>query len=182
MSDVVLGKAPTDNAERDAIHVAVVPMVASENLHPGQRVGVVADGIAGPTDKIVGIVDPYLTGVVVKDTSFWLCLLPGTVTGMRHHWSHSAFSDALSQGDDTEKSKSEQWLREYAKRVNTYDENENQAFARLIDGLSSGELYFYGTDLHGLYDVNDSHELQHHAEVYLGIRIDYSRFTFSCSC
>jgi len=181
MSDVVLGKAPTDNAERDAIHVAVVPMVASENLHPAQRVGVVADGIAGPTDKIVGIVDPYLTGVVVKDTSFWLCLLPGTVTGMRHHWSHQAFSDALSQGDDTEKSKSEQWLREYAKRANPYD-SESDAFERLLSGLRLGELYFYGSDLHGLYDVDDAEELKRHAEVYLGIQIDYSRFSFSCSC
>ena len=42
MSDVRLGSLVDGSAERDAIHVAVVPVVASEMLRPGQRVGKVA--------------------------------------------------------------------------------------------------------------------------------------------
>lgn len=98
MSDVTLGVLPSGPVERDAIHVAVVPMIASEMLRPGQRIGVVGDGIAGPSGKITGIVDPYLTDVVPKGSAFWMCLLPGTVTGMRHHWIHPDFSGPAMPG------------------------------------------------------------------------------------
>ncbi len=91
MSDVTLGVVPPANSERDAIHVAVIPMRASELLRPGQRVGVIENGVAGPSQKAIGIVDPYLTDVVPKDGMFWMALLPGTVTGMRHEWQHPAF-------------------------------------------------------------------------------------------
>lgn len=91
MSDVVLGRVPPANSERDAIHVAVIPMRASETLRAGQRVGVLGDQLAGPSNKTTGIVDPFLTGVIAKDSWFWMALLPGTVTGMRHEWQHPAF-------------------------------------------------------------------------------------------
>ena len=64
MSDVLLGTIPDKGEPRDAIHVAVVPMVASEMLRPGQRVGVISKGVAGPAASVLGIVDPYLLDVV----------------------------------------------------------------------------------------------------------------------
>lgn len=180
MSDVVLGVLPTGQSERDAIHVAVIPMIAAEMLRPGQRIGLVGDGIAGPSGTITGIVDPYLTDVIPKGAAFWMCLLPGTVTGMRHHWIHPDFNGPVSPviGD---KATSEQWLRQYAKRVNSYDEGD-KGFTRLIHGLESRELFFHGSDLHGRYDLDDEEELRIHAEIYLGHQIDFDRFEYSCSC
>jgi len=177
MSDVILGKLTVLSQGRDAIHVAIIPMKASEALNPGQRVARLGDELAGPatTDRpVVGIVDPFLTEDVPAGEVFWLCLLPNTVTGMRHHWNHPAFSPRDS-------SSSEEWLREYAARVNSYDEPES-AFQRLIEGLKTGELLFYGSDLHGLYELDDADELRRHAEAYLGIPIQWGNFTFSCSC
>lgn len=110
---VVLGEKPMAGDERDAIHVAVVPMVASEMLRPGQRVGVLDGELAGPSEDVVGVVDPYLTDVVFKGERFWLCLLPNTVTGMRHHWSHPVFSAAETSTPSKEQSKA--WLTEFAK-------------------------------------------------------------------
>lgn len=40
----------------------------------------------------------------------------------------------------------------------------------------------YGRDLTGVYDLEDVDELRFHAERYLGIRINWDNFTFSCSC
>ena len=91
MSEIMLGSLIESAAERNAIHVAVVPAVASEMLRPGQRVGQVAGNEFGPSSSVVGIVDPYLTDVVPKGSRFWLMLLPDSVTGMRHHWSHPLF-------------------------------------------------------------------------------------------
>ena len=175
MSDVLLGTIPDRGEARDAIHVAIIPMVASEMLRPGQRVGVISKGVAGPTVKTLGIVDPYLLDVVPKGSAFWMCLLPGTVKGMRHHWVHPDFSES------EERSESETWLRAYAVLKNNYDTPE-LAFERLIEGLKTRELFFNGSDLHGLYDINDIGDLQFHAEAYLGIKIDFNGFEFSCSC
>ncbi len=94
MDDIMLGNTPDSTAERDAVHVAIAAMIAAERLEPGQRVGFHDNG--GATDAIsagltVGIVDPFLYGPVEKGERFWMLLLPGTVTGMRHHWIHPQF-------------------------------------------------------------------------------------------
>lgn len=92
-----LGKLITGNVGRDAIHVAIAPVTAGEDLRPGERVGFVA----GCTSVVysmwagaVGIVDPFLTQLVKKGERFWLCLFPGTVTSLRHQWTHPSFPPA----------------------------------------------------------------------------------------
>lgn len=89
MSDVTLGTIPNENENRDAIHVAVIPMVASEMLRPGQRVGIVGPSTVGPSSDVIGIVDPFLQDVVPKGSRFWLMLLPNTVTGILPRWRDS---------------------------------------------------------------------------------------------
>lgn len=79
-SEVCLGKAPEGDAGRDAVHVAVIPMTAVRVVQPGERLA-------------NGIVDPFLTAPVQPGERFWLCLYPGTVTGMRHAWQHPCFPD-----------------------------------------------------------------------------------------
>lgn len=93
-----LGKL-IENGEtrRDAIHVAIAPAEASEDLQPGQHVGLDGgpDHAWGKADKKIGIVDPYLTDTVKKGERFWLFLYPGTVIGMRHYWKHPSFERAI---------------------------------------------------------------------------------------
>ncbi len=101
MSDVPqLGKLVTETgARRDCVHVAIVPVTAACPLAPGQRGGFVKEGntdLVGTArqDKPVeplGIVDPFLTEEVRPGERFYLFLFPGTITGMRHVWSHPSF-------------------------------------------------------------------------------------------
>ena len=80
---------------RDAIHIAVAPVTAAERLSPGQHVGLVRAGdpeLVGPCDNTIGIVDPFLAEAVEPGQRFWLFLYPGTVTSLRHLWTHPAFT------------------------------------------------------------------------------------------
>ena len=83
-----LGTIIDENEKRDAIHLAVCPVVAKEKLHPGQDVG--ADGT---TKEPVGIVDPFLKQVVLPGQYFWLVIYPRQINSLRHVWSHPAFPD-----------------------------------------------------------------------------------------
>jgi hypothetical protein len=88
-----LGELITGAASRDAIHVAVAPMVAGQKLNPGEPVmlGGLGAFSAVSMDTAIGIVDPYLDSAVNEGERFWLCLMPGTVTSLRHEWEHPAF-------------------------------------------------------------------------------------------
>jgi hypothetical protein len=91
-----LGKLIEDgDRRRDAVHIAVVPMTAESPLNPGQPVGLSrADDaeFADVTDNPIGIVDPFLTAPVQAGERFWLCLYPGTITSLRHVWTHPEFA------------------------------------------------------------------------------------------
>lgn len=175
MSNPTLGKRPVGN-DRDAIHLAIIPAIAGECMTPGKKV-MLKDGVARLSDTdAIGIVDPFLPEALVSGDRFWLCLFPNTVTGMRHHWSHPAFPD-----ESIDRDAAEEWLREYARCMNTYD-SDTEAFERLIEGLENKDLFAYGTDLHGLYELEEADELKRNAEIYLGKEIDWDDFEFSCSC
>lgn len=84
---------------RDAIHIAVAPVAAAVRLTPGQHVGLVRDSnldLVGPSDRPLGVVDPFLTAAVEPGQRFWLFLYPGTITGLRHVWTHPVFAAAAA--------------------------------------------------------------------------------------
>ena len=165
----MLGQIP-ETKERDAVHVAIIPMEAGELLLPGQRVGI-TDGKAGAGGKIVGIVDPFLTDVVSKGTTFWLCLLPNTVTGMRHHWEHPDFNEVTFHPS---KEKSEQWLRNFA-----YE--KDYPFESLVEEAltATGDyLVLYQTEVSG--EIPD--KFWSHLENYTGKKVRIKSRYFSCSC
>jgi len=95
-----LGQLITDgDRRRDAIHVAVAPVTAAARLAPGQHVGLVQDGnteLVGPCDRVIGVVDPFLAADVEPGQRFWLFLYPGTITGLRHVWTHPVFTAAAA--------------------------------------------------------------------------------------
>lgn len=176
MTDVVLGKLIDSPQERDAVHVATVPMTAAELLRPAQRVGIVGEGIAGPSANVVGIVDPYLTDVVPKGAQFWLCLLPGTVTGMRHHWAHPAFNSSAAPVGD--KAASEAWLKGAAKTLGVPYEELISDHSPLVtsDYINNGE---HIRDL--WYEMDD--EFWKHHKIVTGRDVpEDDRGGFTCSC
>ncbi len=87
-----LGQLIDDTQHRDAIHIAVAPVEAAEQLRPGQHIGVRVDGRASTRGTApIGIVDPFLKADVLEGQRFWLFLYPYTITSLRHDWTHPAF-------------------------------------------------------------------------------------------
>lgn len=96
-----LGFIIGDNEKRDAIHLAVDPIEAAEDLKPGQHVSLVfgsghalgAMGHSKKTKETVGIVDPFLERGPRKGEKFWLVMYPRMISSLRHVWTHPAFPD-----------------------------------------------------------------------------------------
>lgn len=184
-STIPLGKLASEDAGRDAIHIAVAPVVAAATLAPGDHVGVEADGRASKTSKHIGIVDPYLKASVKPGDRFYLCLYPNTITSLRHHWVHPAFKEEAPPAKaDFDKAESEAWLREYAIRFKSYATDNEDAYQMLISDLRERRICYQGSDMHGLGDLEDANELSHHASVVLGTPINFHDYgwTFTCSC
>lgn len=87
---------------RDAIHLAVEPVMAGQDLQPGQQIGI-KEGLAWPVGYIFGvdeevtcqgIVDPFLPRGPKSGEFFWFIMNPRMVTSLRHVWTHPDFPEA----------------------------------------------------------------------------------------
>jgi hypothetical protein len=76
MNETVLGKLAEESGIRDAIHVATITAIATHELRPGDRVGLINGNEAVYGVDVIGIVDPFLTELVKKGQVFQLCLFP----------------------------------------------------------------------------------------------------------
>lgn len=186
-----LGTIIDDKQKRDAIHLAVEPIVAGEVLRPGNHIKIdkgVAYRIA--TGEGLSIVDPFLGGTVKKGERFWLILYPRTINSLRHVWSHPSFPDEVGT-EAPDKSASEAWLRKFC---HDSDSPDYDTVMELIDkgslpstdtryytsGGDYGEasLHFRGEDASGAIPS----EFWIHAEIVLGRKLLYHPEYFSCSC
>lgn len=113
-SKLGLGKIITTEQFRDAIHVAVAPVTAGESLSPGEHVALDEDGEARSIDNPIGVVDPFLLKKVKAGERFWLFLYPGSITSLRHEWSHPAFDAAGQSIPSQPTTDSEKWMRAWA--------------------------------------------------------------------
>jgi hypothetical protein len=183
-----LGTIIDERAGRDAIHLAVEPVVAGESLKPGDDVSI-KDGQAmlafGPDSNApVGIVDPFLRIGVEPGDRFWLVVYPRTITSLRHVWTHPAFpeeqkNDAKQTTVRNTKAKSEAWLRNFIARSDcpTYED----VIAAAVDPpefWSDDYLHFHGQDAHGSIPP----EFWDHVEIVTGLRCRKRPSYFSCSC
>lgn len=203
-----LGKIIDETQKRDAIHLAVEPVIAGEDLKPGQHI-TVENGIARKTriGEGLGIVDPFLPKTVMQGERFWFVMYPRTIRSLRHVWSHPAFPDEapleglpsemnaiqVFEGDGErhdpktrkarETAAAEAWLRQYAQRVNHAIDNPQQAYETLMDDIRNKAITYRGTDMHSLGDLKDADELRENASIVLGHEVRWEEFEyFSCSC
>lgn len=90
----ILDPADASN-KRDAIHIAVEPVIAKTRLRRGDTIELI-NGEAWPADakRATGIVDPFLENYMVEPgEKFWMLVKPRTITSLRHVWSHPAFPE-----------------------------------------------------------------------------------------
>ncbi len=180
--------------QRDAVHIAVAPVIAGDDLSPGRDLAILRDGVtavfAGNNGEgAVGIADPFLKGWnIPKGTRFWMFLYQGSVTTLRHEWTHPSFPDPTTSApkkDEVSPSQiqeAENWLRTYAARVNYYLGPEG-AFEQLIADLRDGRITYHGTDMHSRDELIDADDLRLYASIYLKRPINFDDFEyFSCTC
>lgn len=183
-----LGYVIDETAKRDAIHVAVEPAYAAQMLRPGQHVGFVDGKASTKAEKLVGIVDPFINGMIEKGQRFWLLLYPRTITSLRHVWSHPDFEDvqhddAMSCMEETliKKVQSEKWLRDFI------DDSGCPSYEYVIAAALDFDTNDWSDGLH--FDGQDAHgsippEFWDHVEVVTGRPIPdkHRKEYFSCSC
>lgn len=122
-----LGTIIDSNEKRDAIHLAVEPVIAGEDLSVGEDVSVVnGEAISGWERKdTLGIVDPFLKQSVKKGQRFWLVIYPRKITSLRHVWSHPDLpefhfslpeesQEPINPTDGTTKQASKIWITHFA--------------------------------------------------------------------
>ena len=96
MVNTEVGRLIEAGQGRDAIHIAVAPVIAVERLSPGQPIGFVKEGDTenvGANCVHLGIVDPFLKAPVFLGDRFFMFLFPNTITSLRHEWVHPAFGE-----------------------------------------------------------------------------------------
>lgn len=177
-----LGTIIDETQKRDAIHLAVDPVVAGERLRPGDHISV-KDGIATATDvgAGLGIVDPFLSAPVKKGERFWFVMYPRQVRSLRHVWSHPQFPDEPERRavpSESGEELSEKWLREYAEELGvTYRDLIGSA----KEFLTTHSYMVRGGILEG---KSTSAEFWDHFQVVTGMMVESHRRAnfFSCSC
>ncbi len=178
-----LGEFPNASQERDAVHVAIIPVVAKRDLVPGEHVkpsdvshpDLIEDG-----DELIGFVDPVLfkkVKKIKKDRVFWLCLYPGSIISLRHDFDHPAFARS-SQPDVSKMAEAKQWLTCYA---HTLRASYEELLSHTGDYLKYGSRWSEGSRFDG-EDLPD--EFWDHYETVTGetVKDDDRNNFFSCSC
>ena len=178
-----IGKLLTNvvGTDRDAIHIAVMRVIAAEDMYPGASVSL-AYGTKNQVKRQdyrerLGIIDPFLKELCVrKGQECWLFVEPNTVTGMTHHWQHPAFDQQALPTNE-----SEEWLRKFAEKWNfDYDEMISEA-------VVGGYIVAMGMDIHSASELapGDEDLFWLHIERLTGFKADdmhRKNFGWSCSC
>lgn len=182
-----LGTAPIPaGSGRDAIHLAVEPVIADSRLSAGEWVARRPNGRFGAESmgKALGIVDPFLSATLNPGDTFWLIIPPRQITSLRHVWSHPAFpEDNGASAAPVNRSESEKWMRAWALRHVSEDyygdggrvsEDEAYAFA-----LRAGREHYVGP----YDDARDyiDNEWWGHWEAITG-EVGERGTYFSCAC
>lgn len=170
-----LGTIIDDSQKRDAIHLAVLPVIAAQVLSPGDHVN--EQGEVVRTGTGLGIVDPFLKDNVLPGERFWLVIYPRVITSLRHVWTHPALPDeSTGQAPLFNKEDSERWLREFIAGA-TYADYE-EVIAAALDSEGSEYVMISGSDASGLIPT----EFWYHLSVVSGRAVRGTANYFSCSC
>lgn len=191
MSDQAkLGQVHDTPQGRDAVHIAIAPVIAAQRLWHFDVIGFLpgsTDQVVKATDAIpaLGIVDPFLpAGIVIKPGErFFMFLYPQTITGLRHVWTHPAFpaEGAIAPPPATEDpvEASRRWIAQLAAKI---DQTPN----RLMDAAAK-----YANEDDYTYDNTEAYkdhweafpEFWKHWAVVTGKEIPKdASCPFTCSC
>lgn len=170
---------------RDAIHLAVEPVIAAEKLWPGADVGILPDGKASTNaGKMLGIVDPFIKGGVRAGDRFWLIVYPRQITSLRHVWAHPDFPQAENITDDarpeTDVEASKKWIEAFAARL---DQTPNRLMSAATEWLEYSDYTYENTETYKDH-WGEFPEFWKHFSIVTGKDVDGrdGDYFFTCSC
>lgn len=189
-----LGTLIDDKQKRDAIHLAVEPVIAGELLRPGEHITIVG-GLAHRTEvgEGLGIVDPFLPRAVKKGDRFWFVMYPRMVHSLRHVWTHPQFPDEPERTDvsvvavpappvaskvEALIARSREWLENYALGLGL---TSRELCDGAQDFLEGGSYLCRGQELEGM---TTDEEFWTHYSIVTGeiVPPDQRENFFTCSC
>lgn len=167
-----LGFFPEEGAERDAVHIAIIPAIAASRLEPGQKVAIHLRSPlrVGYGDNVVGVVDPFLDRDVQQEERCWVLLTPNSITSLRHEWTHPSFV--------VDESDAERALRDFAVRA---DLGYRELLDAARDYVQHGEHICEGDRWEGFEMYPEFWE---HYQIVTGEIVPEDRrgYFFSCIC
>jgi len=185
-----LGQLITEDQYRDAVHIAVAPVVAGMTLKPGAHIGFTDNGdaytVVTNAKKLIGIVDPFLhEKAVYEGDRFYMFLYPNTINSLRHEWTHPEFEkeDDLAKLEPTlYKLKGavaeEKWVTDFAENMgSTYEE----IMAGADEYLASGDYLVRGGTFEG-YHIPDEFWDKYEVIKRTKVLNDERGSFLSCSC
>lgn len=175
--DVKLGQLLDGPQQRDAVHVAIAPVIAAHKVLPGEHVGFFeGTSEVGSSDKPLGVIDPFLVAPVRKGEQCYLFLYPQTITSLRHDWIHPAFPNSP---DASEKDIAKARFAAAAQHMGRSYE------AMLCDAetILAGDYINNGEDLQNRWYEIDRDQFWKDYETLTGIAVDRNNIGgFTCSC
>lgn len=175
---------------RDAVHIAVLPVTANRDMKPGDHVGISGDLYADTrAEKKIGIVDPYLPRPVKRHDRFYLFLYPRTITSLAHHWVHPDVPNVETLVEEKTTSNmvanSERWLRDWCNDRSYDTPSYSTLISSAVNSLEYPDEYMtiMGEDANGSIPA----EVIAHLKIVLGayghtIPASWGPQYFSCSC
>lgn len=181
-----LGTCPIPSTSaRDAIHLAVEPVVAGCILRPGEPVGMLnnraySSRVFSKSVEPVGIVDPFIIGRVEPGQAFWLVLLPRTITSLRHVWTHPAFEGTTTTPELMTTEQAESWLTIFCRGnqdIPLWEELKRAIEMHDLE-LTGDSMFISGSQYSG--DVTE--EFWSYLEIATGRTFDIHPMRFRCGC
>jgi hypothetical protein len=172
-----LGTIIDGDAGRDAIHLAVEPVMAGEDLYPGENIGLIDGKARSGVSKLLGIVDPFLKEKVKEGQLFWLIVYPRQITSLRHVWSHPDFPEETATASRITKAK--KWIEEFAALIGI-------DYLTLIQGATEyaerGEYLHMGDNEEYGNHYDKMEEFWDNYEIVTGKSVTNKNGFFTCSC
>lgn len=162
-----MGKILSGENQRDAVHVAVVPVFAHRKLFPGQHVGVEGNKTSDRAVN-VGIVDPFLTSPIFDGQQFYLYLYPNTIQSLHHVWTHPAFEVSKKV------SEAEQWLRFFA-------ETHRHSYEEMLKEALNSDMCFGDTSVNDI-DEETKTKFWDYIEEVTRRKVPERLSYFRCAC
>lgn len=175
-NEIKLGQLLRGAEQKDAIHMALAPIIAHRALQPGEHIGVKNGVESSDVYEKIGIVDPFLKSVVRKGEKFYILLYQYSVTGMRHEWEHPYFVKVKSP----EMSPSVAWLTHYA---SIFGLNYQGLIDACNDYLDTGSDFCLGDDTPD-EAWSDNEEMWKHFEIVTNTVVENDKRNnfFRCAC